>query len=226
VEEDRPHAQGLLEVAVSALDDLLALVAVQDGVGAQAAVFEVGGERVDAVGAGRLGDRLLVALEADRGAAVARAGLDVDEVGEPAREDLRDAAVDLCFGLVVAAAEAVADPFELLLGAAERPLAGGLDLALLLGGVDVGDAEAALLAGLGVGQLPVSDRAPVAGAQLRRQVALALADVAERPERLRPDVVQVALAPAAGAGLERGDEREPRAGPRPGLRSSRHGKRG
>ena len=36
------------------------------------------------------------------------------------------------------------------------------------------------LAGLGVGDLPVAERAAVAGAQLRGQLALALGDVAQR----------------------------------------------
>jgi hypothetical protein len=54
--------------------------------------------------------------------------------------------------------------------ASERPLAGGGGLAVLLGGVDVGHSEAAGLAGLGIGQLPVSDRPAIAGAQLGRKL--------------------------------------------------------
>ena len=117
---------------MAALDDLLVLVAGEDRVRAQAPVGEAGGERVDAVGPGGLADRLLVSLPGDRGAALAGAGGDDEQVGERADEDLRDAPIDLRAGLVVATAEPVADPVELLLGARERPLAGRLDLALLL----------------------------------------------------------------------------------------------
>ena len=84
-------------------------------------------------------------------------------------DDPRDAGLDLLAGLVVAPAEPVLDALQLLFGLAQRALAGGGGLALLLGGVDVGDAEAAGLAGLGVGDLPVSERAAVAGAQLGRE---------------------------------------------------------
>src|SRR5205823_6239874 len=192
VQEDWPHPQGLLEVAVAALDDLLALVAVKDRVGAQAPVGEVGGERVDAVGSGGLGDLLLAALPADRRAALAGCRVDLDEVLDGADQDLGDAAVELLAGLVVAPAEAASHPLELVLGSPERALACRFDLAFLLGGVDVGQPEAVAFAGLGVFELPIADRASVAGALGCLELAFALRDVAERPQRRRSDLFQVA----------------------------------
>ena len=65
----------------------------------------------------------------------------VDQACDGAGEDLGDARVDLLAGLVVAPAEAALDARERVLGLGQRALAGGGDLARLLGGVDVGDAQ-------------------------------------------------------------------------------------
>src|SRR5439155_7772182 len=122
---------------VAALDDLLALVAAEDPVRAEAPIGEVGGERVDAVVQPGLDDRLLVAFPGDRRTALASRGLDLDQALDLAGEDPRHASVDLLAALVVAPPEAVLYPQQLRLGPLERPLAGGADLALLLGGMDV-----------------------------------------------------------------------------------------
>ena len=144
------------------------------------------------------------------GLSAARAGGDADEGFGLAAEDLRDARVDLAAGLVVAPAEAALHARERVLGLGQRALSGGGDLALLLGGVDVGDAQRECRAGLGVGDLPVAQRAAVARAQRRGQVVLALGDVAERPQRPRADVLEVALAEAR-RGSQRHDEAKARA---------------
>ena len=89
---------------MSALDDLLVLVELEDAPGAEAP-GEVGRERVDAVGVRRGADRLLVALVAQRRLAGARCGLDDDQPGDVRADDLPDAALDLRLGLVVAPTE-------------------------------------------------------------------------------------------------------------------------
>ena len=75
----------------------------------------------------------MVARPGDRWASVAGAGVDADQVLELAREDPCDPRVDLPTGLVVRAPEPVLDVLELFFGLGERALAGGDDLALLLG---------------------------------------------------------------------------------------------
>ena len=67
---------------------------------------------------------------------------DGDQPVDVLADDLPDAPLDLGLGLVVAAAEPVAHALELLFCLRQRALARGGDLGLLLGGVDVGDAEA------------------------------------------------------------------------------------
>src|SRR5215217_4884781 len=111
----------VLVVAVAALDELLILVEAQHARGAQAS-GEVGRERVDAVGARGGGDRVVVAGEAQRGAAGARGGRDADQARDGAGEDLRDAGVDLAAGLVVAAAEPALDARQGVLGLGQRAL--------------------------------------------------------------------------------------------------------
>ena len=78
VQEDRADLERLLVVAVAALDDLLALVELEHAVGAQAS-GQVGRECVDAVGGRGGGDRVVVALEAQRGSPGAVAVLTVDQ---------------------------------------------------------------------------------------------------------------------------------------------------
>ena len=75
VQEDRAHLERLLEVAVAALDDLLALVACAASRPAvRRRSGEVGGERVDRRRPSPArGDRLVVALPADRRLALAGA---------------------------------------------------------------------------------------------------------------------------------------------------------
>ena len=94
---------------------------------------------------------------------------------------------------------------QLLFGLGQRALAGGGGLAVLLGGVDVRDPEVARLAGLGVCQLPVSERAAVPGPQLGREALLALGDVAQRSEAVIADVGEEPLA-KPGLGAQRNDE--------------------
>lgn len=67
---------------MAALDQVLLLVEAQEA-GRGDAAGEVGGERVDAVGARRLGDRLLVAREGEGGALAADAGVDLDQPSIP-----------------------------------------------------------------------------------------------------------------------------------------------
>ena len=170
VQEDRADLERLLVVAVAALDDLLVLVE------ARARGWRSG------VRGGWSRARRSPSVRA--AAAIASWSRAKVSVGRPARvavvtvirpldgagEDLRDARVDLAAGLVVAPAEAALDARERVLGLGQRALAGGGDLALLFGGVDVGDAQRERLAGLGVGDRPVAQRAAVARA-LRRPAA-------------------------------------------------------
>jgi len=116
----------------------------------------------------------VVACEGERRLAVVGGGGGGDQPLDVAVENPRDSGLDLLAGLVVAATEPVFDALQLLLGFGERPFAGGGGLALLLGGMDIRDPEAAGLAGLGIGQLPVSQRAAVSGAQLCRELLFAL----------------------------------------------------
>ena len=108
VQEDRADLERLLVVAVAALDDLLAFVGAQHLPGGQALAGKVGRQRVDPVGLGGGGDRVLVALPGDRRLPLAGAGGDGDQVLDLAGEDPGDSGVDLFAGLVVAAAEPVA----------------------------------------------------------------------------------------------------------------------
>ena len=131
MQEDRPDFEGLFVVAVAAFDDLLAFVVAQDLTGGQSFAGEVGRQRVDPVGPGGRGDRLVVARPGEGGLGVAGAGGGGDQPLDVGGDDPRDAGVDLFAGLVVAAAEPVADALELLLGCGEGALAGGGDLAVL-----------------------------------------------------------------------------------------------
>ena len=173
VQEDRADFEGLFVVAVAALDDLLAFVVAQQLPGGQPRAGEVGRQRVEPVGLGGGGDRVVVARPGERGLAVAGGGGGADQPFDVGSDDPGDAGLDLLAGLVVAPAEPVLDALQLLFGLAQRALAGGGGLALLLGGVDVGDAEAAGLAGLGVGDIPVSECAAVFRAQLWRERSFA-----------------------------------------------------
>ena len=138
---------------MAALDDLLVLVEPQQLAGGQLA-GDVGRQRVDPVGARGLLDRLVVALVGERRLALGGADADGDQPLDVLADDLPDAALDLGLGLLVAPAEPALDALELLLGLGQRPLSGGGDLRVLLAGVDVGDAEAPVLAGLGILEFP------------------------------------------------------------------------
>ena len=94
----------------------------------------------------------MVACPGDGRAAVPGAGVDADEVLEVPGEDPCDPGVDLPAGSVVRAAEPVADVLELFFGLDERALAGGGDLAALLGGVDPRDTYRQQPAVLGAAQ--------------------------------------------------------------------------
>src|SRR5450755_3778232 len=125
---------GLFVVAVAALDDLLAFVVAQQLSGGQPRAGEVGRERVDPVGLGGGDDRVVVARPGERGLAVAGGGARRDQPFDVGGDDPRDAFLDLLAGLVVAPAEPVLDALELLFCLAQRALAGGGGLALLLPG--------------------------------------------------------------------------------------------
>ena len=79
---------------------------------------------------------------------------------------------------------------------------------LLLGGVHVGDPKAALLAGLGIGDLKRAKDAAVAAALARWHAALALGEVAQRAQRALAGLVAKALA-KAGHRPQRDDEAKP-----------------
>jgi hypothetical protein len=142
------------------------------------------------------------------GLAGARGDLDADQPGDVGADDLADAPLDLGLGLVVAPAEAACDAAELLFGLGERALPGGGELARVFGGVDVGDAEATRLAGLGIVEVPVGHRAAVARALRGGRACFALGDVAQRPQALATRLGQVALLKAR-RGSERRDEEQP-----------------
>jgi len=77
---------------------------------------------------------VFVPLEGDRWlAGLVLADGDGDQPMDVLADDLPDAPLDLSGGLVVAPAEPVADPGELVFGLLQRALAGGGDLARLLG---------------------------------------------------------------------------------------------
>ena len=116
----------------------------------------------------------MVACPGERRLAVAGGGRGGDQPLDVVFEDPRDSGLDLLAGLVVAATEPVFDALQLRFGFGERAFAGGGGLAVLLGGMDIRDPEAAGLAGLGIGQLPIAQRAAVSGAQLCRELLLAL----------------------------------------------------
>ena len=74
VQEDRPHVQGLFEVAVALFDDPLVFVDVEHVERGQfpvGRVGQVGGDGVEPVESGRGGDGVGVALPGDGGCAVA-----------------------------------------------------------------------------------------------------------------------------------------------------------
>jgi hypothetical protein len=96
------------EIAVAAFDHLLLLVEPQQVAGGVLA-GEVGRQRVDPVGALRLGDRVVVALLGDRRLALRGVNCDGDQPLDVLADDLPDAPLDLRLGLVVAAAEPVGD---------------------------------------------------------------------------------------------------------------------
>jgi hypothetical protein len=127
VEEDGPHPERLLEVAVASLDPPLLLVDAQQLARPEVA-GEVGGERGEPIGERGLRDRALVAPPAKRGPAVALAAFDPKQPLDRGK-DAGEAAVDLRLGLVVAPAEPALDARQGLLGLAERALACGGDLA-------------------------------------------------------------------------------------------------
>ena len=106
------------------------------------------------------------------------AGLDPDQPGQTAGEDLSHPSVDLRFGLVVGAAAAVADPAQGFFGFGQSPPAGLSHGGGLLGGVDVGGPQTvggAICGADGVGaQQSFPDGAPPGG-----QGLLALGAVVE-----------------------------------------------
>jgi hypothetical protein len=71
--------------------------------------------------------------------------------------------------------------------------------------VDVGDAQRDRLFGLRVGDLPVAQRAAVAGALVGGQRLLAFGDIVQCSQRGGADIGQVALAKSC-LGSERDDE--------------------
>ena len=145
VQEDRPHVQGLFEVAVALFDDPLVFVDVEHVERGQlplGRVGQVGGDGVEPVESGRGGDGVGVALPVDGGFAVGGgAGGDGDQVGDAGADDRGDPVVDLFFGLVVAPAETVADSGERVLGLGQGAVAGVGDGGGFFGGPDVGDAQ-------------------------------------------------------------------------------------
>src|SRR5712691_212783 len=131
VQEDGPDPQGLLEVAVALLDDPLVLVDLQHVQGGQRGtvvmVRQVGGQGIQPVELAGGGDRGIVAGPGDDGLAGFGGGAHGQQAGEVRGEDLGYPGVDLLPGLVVAAAEPVADPGQGGLGRGQGPLAGGGD---------------------------------------------------------------------------------------------------
>src|SRR6266540_327963 len=121
--EDRADVEGLFEVAVAALDDLLVFVEAQQAPGREAP-FEVGRERVDPVAARGLGDRILGALVGEGRLALAGCDPDDEQPLDVLADDLPDTPLDLGLGLVVAAAQPALDARKLRLGFLERALPG------------------------------------------------------------------------------------------------------
>ena len=91
-------------VAVAQLDQLVFVEAQQ--LGGRQPPGQVGGQRVDPVGAGGLADGVLVTPGPQGGRARAGAGGDLQQAAHGRAEELRDLGVDLIAGLVVAAAQA------------------------------------------------------------------------------------------------------------------------
>ena len=91
--------------------------------------------------------------------ALAGGDLDVDQAGDVGGRGSARCGARPVPGLVVAAAEPVADPRECVLGLDQGALAGGRDLGGFLGGVDVGDAQVSVARPLGSVSLPVAQRA-------------------------------------------------------------------
>ena len=103
----------MFEVAVALFDDPLVFVDfehVERGQRRLGWVGQVGGDCVESVEFGCGGDGFWVAPPGDGGfAGRVDAGGDGDQVGDARADECGDAVVDLLFGLVVAAAESVAD---------------------------------------------------------------------------------------------------------------------
>ena len=104
--------------------------------------------------------------------------------------------LDLVAGLVVAAAESVADALERVLGLRQRAFAGVGDLGRLLGGVDVRDAQRQRRRVSLGGDLPVAQRALVAVRSSAGRFASRSARVADRAQRVVADVGEEPFAEA------------------------------
>ena len=143
-------------------------------------VGQGGGQGVEPVVAGGVVDGGLVAVPGDGGfGAVVDAGGDGDQPGDVLTDDLRDAGVDLGAGLVVAPAEAVADPGEVGFDLAEGTFAGLGDRGGFLAGPDVGHPQLVVGSGGGVGDRQRAQQPAPAGAPVGGQVLLALGDIVE-----------------------------------------------
>ena len=101
MQEDRPDFEGLLVVAVATLDDLLAFVVAQDLTSGEPLGGEVGRQRVDPVGLGGGGDRLVIARPGERRLGVAGGGRGGNQPFDVGCDDPGDACFDLFAGLVV-----------------------------------------------------------------------------------------------------------------------------
>src|SRR6201998_257203 len=214
VQEDRPHVQGLFEVAVAWFDDPLVFVDLEHIRGGQRPVGwvgQVGGQGIKPVEAGCGGESTRGGAPGDGGGAVVGgAGGDGDQLGDVGAEDLGDPVVDLLFGLVVAPAAAVADAGERGFCAGQGAVAGLGDGGGLLGGPDVGPAPAGATGGVGVVDLPVAQQAFPHGAGGGGQSLLAVGAVIQLRQGFDA-AVDVGAEPArpAGGGAQRHHESQP-----------------
>src|SRR5229473_1580060 len=188
VQEDGPDPQGLFQVAVALLDDPLVFVDfqhVQGGqCGAVVVVGQVGGQRVQPVKPGGRGDRILVAVPADDGLAGLGGGAQLDQAGGLAGEDPGGLRIDLLAGLVVAAAQPIADLGQAVFGPGQCALAGIAHGGGLLRGPDVGGAQV-MVAGGRVIDRERGEQAPPCGALVFGQAPLTARDVIEDGQRVR-----------------------------------------
>ena len=141
------------------------------------------------------------------------AGADGDQVLDVAGEDLRDPGVDLFPGLVVAAAEPVADAGQGCFGRGQGALAGGGDGGGLLGGPDVGRPQVVAGAGVFAGDREGTQQALPGGALAGRQPPLPPGQVVQPFQRGQAAArAGIGIEPCHPAGIGAQRDHEPHAG--------------